>query len=123
MLGSLAHGSGGSSSDERVTLLRAPSGAARSAEGRLDRLLSQVRDCDVRRAALSSASTSVLCGVQASTLPADDGRSSPGSRNSSRGAPTSPASRSGVRYPEIAEEGADAAINSFVLPEAQPAAG
>ena len=29
----------------------------------------------------------------------------------------------GVRYPEIAEEGADAAINSFVLPEAQPAAG
>jgi uncharacterized protein (TIGR03032 family) len=29
----------------------------------------------------------------------------------------------GLRYPEIAEEGADAAINSFVLPEAQPAAG
>ena len=29
----------------------------------------------------------------------------------------------GVRYPEIAEEGADTAINSFVLPEAQPAAG
>jgi uncharacterized protein (TIGR03032 family) len=29
----------------------------------------------------------------------------------------------GVRYPEIAEEGSDAATNSFVLPEAQPAAG
>ncbi|HEY1237970.1 MAG TPA: TIGR03032 family protein [Solirubrobacterales bacterium] len=30
---------------------------------------------------------------------------------------------SGVRYPEIAEESSDAATNSFVLPEAQPAAG
>jgi len=29
----------------------------------------------------------------------------------------------GVRYPEIAEEASDAATNSFVLPEAQPAAG
>jgi uncharacterized protein (TIGR03032 family) len=29
----------------------------------------------------------------------------------------------GLRYPEIAEEGSDAATNSFVLPEAQPAAG
>ena len=29
----------------------------------------------------------------------------------------------GVRYPEIAEDGSDAATNSFVLPEAQPAAG
>jgi uncharacterized protein (TIGR03032 family) len=29
----------------------------------------------------------------------------------------------GVRYPEIAEENSDAATNSFVLPEAQPAAG
>ncbi len=29
----------------------------------------------------------------------------------------------GLRYPEIAEEGSDAASNSFVLPEAQPAAG
>ena len=29
----------------------------------------------------------------------------------------------GVRYPEIAEEGSDAATNSFMLPEAQPAAG
>jgi uncharacterized protein (TIGR03032 family) len=29
----------------------------------------------------------------------------------------------GHRYPEIAEEGSDAATNSFVLPEAQPAAG
>jgi hypothetical protein len=29
----------------------------------------------------------------------------------------------GVRYPEIAEEGSDAATSSFVLPEAQPAAG
>jgi uncharacterized protein (TIGR03032 family) len=28
----------------------------------------------------------------------------------------------GLRYPEIAEEGSDAATNSFVLPEAQPAA-
>jgi uncharacterized protein (TIGR03032 family) len=28
----------------------------------------------------------------------------------------------GVRYPEIAEEGSDAATNSFMLPEAQPAA-
>jgi hypothetical protein len=26
-------------------------------------------------------------------------------------------------YPEIAEEGSDASTNSFVLPEAQPAAG
>jgi uncharacterized protein (TIGR03032 family) len=29
----------------------------------------------------------------------------------------------GVRYPEIAEEGSDAATNSFVLPEAEPAVG
>jgi len=29
----------------------------------------------------------------------------------------------GVRFPEIAEEGSDAATNSFMLPEAQPAAG
>ena len=29
----------------------------------------------------------------------------------------------GIRYPEIAEEGSDAATNSYVLPEAQPAAG
>ena len=29
----------------------------------------------------------------------------------------------GVRYPEIAEEGSDAAIHSFVLPAMQPAAG
>jgi uncharacterized protein (TIGR03032 family) len=29
----------------------------------------------------------------------------------------------GLRYPEIAEEGSDAATNSFVLPEAQPAVG
>ena len=29
----------------------------------------------------------------------------------------------GLRYPEIAEEGSDAATDSFVLPEAQPAAG
>jgi uncharacterized protein (TIGR03032 family) len=29
----------------------------------------------------------------------------------------------GLRYPEIAEEGSDAATSSFVLPEAQPAAG
>jgi uncharacterized protein (TIGR03032 family) len=29
----------------------------------------------------------------------------------------------GLRYPEITEEGSDAATNSFVLPEAQPAAG
>jgi len=29
----------------------------------------------------------------------------------------------GLRYPEIAEEGSDAASSSFVLPEAQPAAG
>jgi uncharacterized protein (TIGR03032 family) len=29
----------------------------------------------------------------------------------------------GARYPEIAEEGSDAATNSFVLPDAQPAAG
>src|SRR5262249_32112002 len=29
----------------------------------------------------------------------------------------------GVRLPEIAEEGSDAAANSFMLPEAQPAAG
>jgi uncharacterized protein (TIGR03032 family) len=29
----------------------------------------------------------------------------------------------GIRYPEIAEEGSDAATNSFVLPEAQPVAG
>jgi hypothetical protein len=27
-----------------------------------------------------------------------------------------------VRYPDISEEGSDAATNSFVLPEAQPAA-
>jgi uncharacterized protein (TIGR03032 family) len=29
----------------------------------------------------------------------------------------------GTRYPEIAEEGSDAATNSFMLPEVQPAAG
>jgi uncharacterized protein (TIGR03032 family) len=29
----------------------------------------------------------------------------------------------GVRYPEIAEEGSDAATNSFVLPDAEPAVG
>jgi len=29
----------------------------------------------------------------------------------------------GLRYPEIAEEGSDAATNSFVLPEAEPAVG
>ena len=29
----------------------------------------------------------------------------------------------GVRYPEIAEEGSDAASQSFVLPEAEPAVG
>ena len=29
----------------------------------------------------------------------------------------------GLRFPEIAEEGSDAATNSFMLPEAQPAAG
>jgi uncharacterized protein (TIGR03032 family) len=30
---------------------------------------------------------------------------------------------SGLRYPEIAQEGSDAATNSFVLPEAEPAVG
>jgi len=30
---------------------------------------------------------------------------------------------SGLRYPEIAEESSDAATNSFMLPDAQPAYG